>query len=52
MDPSFDLHSLIKAADFHIVPDEGKVYFGEVVNSKRHGKGITITEKAIYEGKY
>lgn len=31
--------------------DDG-VYFGEVVDEKRHGKGIMVTEKTIFEGKY
>ena len=45
MSKNFDLKSLVKEADFHIIPDEGKVYFGQVQNQKRHGKGITVSEK-------
>lgn len=28
------------------------MYFGQIVDKKRHGHGITVTEKEIYEGKY
>ena len=49
---NFDIRSLVKQADFHIVADEGRVYFGQIRNNKRHGLGITISEKEIYEGRY
>jgi hypothetical protein len=52
MDSKFDMRSLVKEADFHIVSEEGRIYFGQVHNNKRHGRGITISEKEIYEGRY
>ena len=45
MDKKFDLKNLVKEDNFHIIPDEGRIYFGQVANHKRHGKGITISPK-------
>ena len=52
MDKNFDMKSLVKEADFHIVQEEGRVYFGQVNGQQRQGRGITVTDKEIYEGRY
>ena len=35
-----------------MVPQEGRLYLGEVQNDKKNGEGISISEKEIYEGTY
>ena len=35
-----------------MVTSEDGVYFGEYVDSKKEGKGLMVTQKTIYEGKY
>lgn len=34
------------------MPLEGKVFFGQLTDKKKNGKGITVSEKEIFEGKY
>jgi hypothetical protein len=48
MEPSFDLKSLILKPNFHIVPGENYVYFGQVENQMKHGQGIMISEKELF----
>jgi hypothetical protein len=43
---------LIKSSNFYIIPTDGKVYFGEIQDEAKNGKGITVSEKEIFEGKY
>jgi len=45
MNAKFDVKTLVKQPDFHIVPADGKVYFGQIANKKKNGKGITVSEK-------
>jgi hypothetical protein len=45
MNPNFDVKKLVKEDNFHIIPKDGKVFFGQVVDKKRHGDGITVSEK-------
>lgn len=52
MSPEFDLKALIKQEDFHIVPAEGYVYFGQVQGQKKHGEGILVSERETFEGRY
>jgi hypothetical protein len=52
MDPSFDLKALIRQPNFHIVPAETYLYFGQVENQMKHGLGIMISEKELFEGTY
>lgn len=52
LDPEFDVGRLVKQPDFHIVPADGKVFFGQIKNKKKHGSGISVSEKEIYEGTY
>jgi hypothetical protein len=52
LNPAFNVKELAKEQDFCVVPSKDKVYFGQVRNDKKHGKGITVSEKDIYEGNY
>lgn len=45
MNDKFDVKALVKQSDFHIVPADGKVYFGQISNKKKSGTGITVSEK-------
>ena len=40
-----DLKQLIKMPNFYIVRDSKQLYFGEVVENKKHGFGVNITKK-------
>lgn len=48
MNPDFDLKKLLKKEAFHILPINNAVYFGEIVNEKKQGDGISVSEKEIY----
>jgi hypothetical protein len=37
---------------FKIVPYKNGVYLGEFVNKQRHGLGVFITDKYIFEGNF
>jgi hypothetical protein len=52
MSADFDIKRLIKKESFHIVPADGYVYFGEVASQKKHGEGILVSQKEVYEGTY
>ena len=52
MSSSFNIKDLIRQENFHIVPTANHVYFGQIVDRKKNGKGITVSEKEIYEGSY
>lgn len=52
MNPDFDLKKLLKKEAFHILPTSNAVYFGEIINEKKQGDGISVSEKEIYEGRY
>ena len=52
MNPSFNLKELVKSPKFSVVKDKDIVYFGEVENEMKNGKGISVTEKDIFEGEY
>ena len=53
MNPQFNMLKVIKKPNFHIVREDKGIYFGETnsVNEK-HGEGVTVTQKEIFEGKY
>ena len=48
MDKNFDMKSLVKETDFHILQEEGRIYFGQVNGQQRQGRGITVTDREIY----
>lgn len=43
MNPRFGIEKLVKEPNFNIIPADGMVYFGQIKNDQKHGKGITVT---------
>lgn len=52
MDQSFNINKLTKSIVFKIVPYKNGIYLGEFVNKQRHGLGVFITDKYIFEGNF
>lgn len=50
---SFNIKALVKRPRFKVAKSDKGIYFGELdEESRRHGQGINVTEKEIFEGKY
>lgn len=53
MDPNFKAKNLLKKQTFRIVRSDDEVYFGEVDEKEmKHGLGLNVSEKEIFEGEY
>lgn len=43
LNPTFNVRQLVQSRNFHIIPTGNNVYFGEVIDRKKSGKGITVS---------
>lgn len=46
------IKDLIQKQSFRVIKSSEGVYFGQMENDEKHGKGIMVTQKNIFEGKY
>jgi hypothetical protein len=46
------LTRLVAKSTFQIVSYGVSVYFGEMKNEKRHGQGVLVSDKSIFEGTF
>ena len=52
MNDKFSIKNLVRKDNFQVVPSDEGVYFGEYFQDKKNGKGLMVTERTIFEGKY
>lgn len=52
MSEKFKMKQVLRSENFKVVKSEEGIYFGQMINEEKHGKGIMVTEKNIFEGKY
>lgn len=50
MGQKFSVKKLVKKDNFQVIKSDEGVFFGQMTNEEKNGKGIMISERQIYEG--
>ena len=52
MNHHFKIKNLVRKDTFKVYKNEEGLYFGQVTDANKNGKGLMISEKLIFEGDY
>lgn len=50
--PSYSYEALSQLPSFAVKFSKGKIYFGQIVNGFKHGKGVLLDDNHVYEGEF